>query len=187
MRPAARDGHHGREARAAGKAENVARRIFAQIGHSIRSIEADRLADFDAVEKLARCSAIGHALDLEMPFSAIGRDIAHRIGARALNACHAQQCILAGQEFHRHIQLEAEFADVMGEVVHMGQRALGAHGQDMRLVMIGEANFDRAIAMRIGLASEPALALHVALRIGGRILAQMLDFAFNEFEAAIAA
>ena len=55
VRRGAGDRDHRRQAGAAGQAEDVARRVLAQIGHAVGPIDGEGLADRHLVEEIGRC------------------------------------------------------------------------------------------------------------------------------------
>jgi hypothetical protein len=65
-----RAAHHrkdGREPRAAGDAQEVARAVLAQVSQSVRPVQLERRADGQREER-RRPDATGHAFHHEMPF-----------------------------------------------------------------------------------------------------------------------
>ncbi len=139
------------------------------------------------IEQRCGRGAVGHAADLEVPLAAVFASVAHRVGARAFDARRRDQPILAGDEVHRLRQAETKFADVVRHVERLEQFSRRLRRQVLALVVVAQADLDRAIAMRQRLATEIALALRVALRHARRVGAQIRHFAFDQFEPAIAA
>ena len=181
------DRNHRREAGPAGKAQDVAWRVLAQIGHAEGAVHGDRVAELDRVEQPRSRCPIRHFLDLEVPFLAGLGDVAHRISARSGHARHIEESILPGQEGRRLFQAEAEFADIVGVVLDGEQPARSLLRQIPALVMVGQRDFDLAIGERMSLAAEIALALAIALGPARCVDSLVNDFALEQFETAIAA
>ena len=153
---ATHDGQHGRQAGATAHAEHGAGVLLPQVGRAQRAANAQGRADFQLIKDKGSDAAIGHAADLKFPFTVIVQT-GHGIGADVFGR-ELHGGILAGAEFDRLGQLDADAADVMGGLFDGSDRSLDdARGVHNHLVHLGQ--LDGAVVGQHGLAGQHIVIL----------------------------
>ena len=131
------DRQHRCQAGAAAHAEHGAAVLLPQVGRAQRAADAQGCAHLQLLENIGGDPAIGHAADLEFPFTIV-MQAGHGIGAYVLGR-ELHGGILAGAEFNRLGQLDADAADVVRGLFDGCDRALhDARGVHHNLVHLGQ-------------------------------------------------
>ena len=184
---AACDRQHRREPRPTRDADHVASRFGTQERHPVRAVEHHAAARLHALEQRRRTGAAFDPAHLEMPVAVVVRQVRHRIRTCPGNPGQVQHCELSRTKNRGCIGAEAEFADVVRDVVRRDQGGDLLARRLRGAACIVEPDLDAAVARRAALAGEVPALRAIARRQPGRVVPQHVDAAVEQFELAAAA